>query len=82
MDEAFSVKQDDRGHLVLLHRERNSQSARPLSPLPLARREDEGERSAVTCATLLCMILTLPLSLAKGEATRVRGAFWIYQSAN
>jgi hypothetical protein len=44
--------------------------------------EDEGEGFAVRCATLLCMILTLPLSLAKGEATRVRGAYSIYQNAN
>jgi hypothetical protein len=43
---------------------------------------DEGEGFAVRCATLLCMILTLPLSLAKGKATRVRGAYSIYQNAN
>jgi hypothetical protein len=47
----------------------------------LARGEDEGEGFAVTCATLLCKTLTLPLSLAKGEATRVRGAYSIYQNA-
>jgi len=58
----------------------------PLGPFCFSpwrgERMDEGEGFAVRCATLLCMILTLPLSLAKGEATRVRGAYSIHQNAN
>ena len=53
-----------------------------LSPLPVG----QGERMKVRVRSQVRHFAlydpTLPLSLAKGEATRVRGAYSIYQNAS